>query len=111
MKDYQRFGTAHIIDQSLEMAASEILYQYLFRGLSVKIIEEKLFGSQEQHGYFAKTVLNYYGISTEINCGNRGLYKHHSLKEVIEALLANPDPSRQLVGEALKRKLAGPNQN
>ena len=38
------------------------MYYYLFKGLSLTAIEEKLFGTDELHGWFSKCILNYYGI-------------------------------------------------
>lgn len=43
----------------------EIVYYYLFMGLSLTAIEQKLFKTEDYHGWLSKTFLNYYGINTE----------------------------------------------
>lgn len=62
----------------------EIIYYYLFQGLSLTAIERKLLMTEEYKGWFSKSILNYFGIDTEKE--NKGLYKNKTVLEVVEEL-------------------------
>jgi len=59
-KTYNLFNHRNIDD-----LMPEIVYYYLFKGLSLTAIEEKLFMTDRYHGWLSKTFLNYFGIDTE----------------------------------------------
>ena len=59
-KTYDLFDHRNIND-----LVPEIVYYYLFKGLSLTAIEVKLFKTEDYHGWLSKTFLNYYGIDTE----------------------------------------------
>lgn len=59
-KTYNLFNHRNIND-----LVPEIIYYYLFQGLSLTAIEVKLFRTEDYHGWLSKTFLNYYGIDTE----------------------------------------------
>ena len=59
-KTYDLFSHRNIND-----LVPEIMYYYLFQGLSLTAIEEKMFKTEDYHGWLSKTFLNYYGIDTD----------------------------------------------
>ena len=59
-KTYDLFDHRNIND-----LVPEIVYYYLFKGLSLTAIEQKLFKTEDYHGWLSKTFLNYYGIDTD----------------------------------------------
>lgn len=105
MKDYKLFQTQHSRTDQIEDVISEIIYQYLFMGTSVKGIEEILFGSAEFSGFFSKGILNFFGIDTSRESENRGIYKGCGLYETAHALLLSEDESRKKVGRLLLHRL------
>ncbi len=80
----------------------EIIYLYLFKGESLKAIENKLFNTQDYKGWLSKSILNYHGIDTEKD--NRGLYNNKSVQEVVDELYASSDISHIRVAKLLKDK-------
>ena len=62
----------------------EIIYYYLFEGVSLTQIEDKLFKTDSYKGWLSKSFLNYYGINTEGE--NKGIYKGRSIDEVVDEL-------------------------
>ena len=80
----------------------EIIYYYLFKGLSLTAIEEKIFKTDKYHGWLSKTFLNYYGIDTEKV--NKGIYKHRTVAEVVEELFASSNMPYERVAKLLKDK-------
>ena len=66
-KTYDLFDHRNIND-----LVPEIVYYYLFKGLSLTAIEQKLFKTEDYHGWLSKTFLNYYGIDTEKE--NKGIF-------------------------------------
>lgn len=80
----------------------EIVYYYLFQGLSLTAIEEKLFKTDAYHGWLSKTFLNYYGIDTEKE--NKGLYSGKTMPEVVEELYKSSNIAHVRVAKLLKEK-------
>ena len=80
----------------------EIAYYYLFQGLSLTAIEEKLFKTDAYHGWLSKTFLNYYGIDTEKE--NKGLYSGKTMPEVVEELYKSSNIAHVRVAKLLKEK-------
>ena len=80
----------------------EIVYYYLFQGLSLTAIEEKLFKTDAYHGWLSKTFLNYYGIDTEKE--NKGLYSGKTMPEVVEKLYRSSNIAHVRVAKLLKEK-------
>lgn len=80
----------------------EIIYYYLFEGLSLTSIEQRLFKTDAYHGWLSKTFLNYYGIDTERE--NKGIYQGKTVPEVIDFLYKSSDISHVRVAKILKEK-------
>ena len=76
-KTYDLFDHRNINDLVPEIVFPEIVYYYLFKGLSLTAIEQKLFKTEDYHGWLSKTFLNYYGIDTEKE--NKGIYADKTL--------------------------------
>ncbi len=96
-KTYDLFDHRNIND-----LIPEIIYYYLFKGLSLTAIEEKLFKTEEYHGWLSKTFLNYYGIDTEKE--NKGIYKHRTVPEVVQELFTSSNITHVRVAKLLKDK-------
>ncbi len=96
-KTNEKFNHQDIID-----VIPEIIYLYLFKGLSLTAIEDKLLGTDELHGWFSKSILNYYGIDTEKD--NKGIYDKKSMSEVVETLTYSPNIVHNRVAKILKAK-------
>lgn len=80
----------------------EIIYYYLFQGISLAAIEEKLFKTLEYKGWLSKSFLNYVGIDTEKE--NKGLYMNRSIIEVVDELYESSNISHIRVAQLLKHK-------
>lgn len=80
----------------------EIVYYYLFEGLSLTAIEQKLFHTEEYHGWLSKTFLNYYGINTEKE--NKGIYENKKLTDVVDELYKSSDIRHIRIAKLLKEK-------
>ncbi len=97
------FKTSDLFNhQDINDVIPEIMYLYLFKGFSLTAIEAKLLGTEELHGWFAKSILNYYGIDTEKE--NKGIYDKKSMSEVVETLTYSSDIAHNRVARILKRK-------
>ena len=93
--------------QDINDIIPEVIYYYLFKGLSLTAIEEKLFGTDELHGWFSKCILNYFGIDTgKDNTGkvNKGIYDKKSMTEVVETLTYSTNIAHNRVAKILKEK-------
>ena len=80
----------------------EIVYYYLFCGLSLTAIEQRLFKTEDYKGWLSKTFLNYYGIDTEKE--NKGIYAEKTVLEVVEELYKSPNIEHVRVAKLLKEK-------
>lgn len=80
----------------------DVIYYYLFKGLSLTAIEMKLFSIDTYKGWISKVILNYYGIDTEKE--NKGIYMDRSVKEVIKELEESCDDIHIKVSKILKDK-------
>lgn len=80
----------------------EIIYYYLFQGLSLTAIEYKLFKTNDYHGWLSKTFLNYYGIDTEKE--NKGIYADRSVPDVVDELYKSSNIAHVRVAKLLKEK-------
>lgn len=80
----------------------EIIYYYLFQGLSLTAIEVKLFRTEDYHGWLSKTFLNYYGIDTEKE--NKGIYANKTVPEVVNELYKSSEIAHIRVAKLLKEK-------
>lgn len=80
----------------------EIVYYYLFQGLSLAAIEEKMFKTDEYRGWLSKTFLNYYGIDTEKE--NKGIYAGKTVPEVVDDLYKSSNIAHLRVAKLLKEK-------
>lgn len=96
-KTYDLFAHRDIND-----LVPEIIYCYLFEGLSLTSIEEKLFHTEDYHGWLSKTFLNYYGIDTEKL--NKGIYMDRTLPDVVEELFSSSNIAHVRVAKLLKEK-------
>ena len=97
------FKTYDLFDhRSIEDLVPEIVYYYLFKGLSLVAIEEKLFKTEDYHGWLSKTFLNYYGIDTEGD--NKGKYADKTLPDVVNDLYKSSSIAHVRVAKLLKEK-------
>ena len=80
----------------------EIVYYYLFDGLSLTAIEEKLFNTDELHGWLSKVFLNYYGIDTERD--NKGIYSNRAIADVVDELYHSKRIEHVRIAKLLKEK-------
>lgn len=88
--------------RSIDDLVPEIVYYYLFQGLSLAAIEVKLFNTEDYHGWLSKTFLNYYGIDTEKE--NKGIYADKSVPEVVEDLYKSLNIAHIRIAKLLKEK-------
>lgn len=88
--------------RAIDDLVPEVIYCYLFEGLSLTSIEEKLFHTEDYHGWLSKTFLNYYGIDTEKS--NKGIYATRTLSDVVEELYSSPNIAHVRVAKLLKHK-------
>lgn len=88
--------------RSIDDLVPEIVYCYLFQGLSLTAIEVKLFNTEDYHGWLSKTFLNYYGIDTEKE--NKGIYADKSVPEVVEELYTSSNIAHIRIAKLLKEK-------
>lgn len=88
--------------RSVNDLVPEIIYYYLFQGLSLTAIEMKLFKTNDYHGWLSKTFLNYYGIDTEKE--NKGIYADKSVTEVVQELYKSTNIAHVRVAKLLKEK-------
>lgn len=88
--------------RSVDDLVPEIVYCYLFQGLSLTAIEVKLFNTEDYHGWLSKTFLNYYGIDTEKE--NKGIYADKSVPEVVEELYTSSNIAHIRIAKLLKEK-------
>ena len=96
-KTYELFN-----HRSIDDLVPEIVYCYLFQGLSLTAIEVKLFNTEDYHGWLSKTFLNYYGIDTEKE--NKGIYADKSVPEVVQELYTSSDIANIRIAKLLKEK-------
>lgn len=97
------FKTYDLFDhRSIDDLVPEIIYYYLFQGLSLTAIEEKLFQTEEYHGWLSKTFLNYYGIDTERE--NKGIFQGRTVPDVITELYNSSNIAHIRVAKILKDK-------
>lgn len=80
----------------------EIIYYYLFEGLSLTAIEVKLFNTELYKGWLSKSFLNYCGIDTEKV--NKGIYYERTIPDVIEELYSSSDLFHIGVAKLLRDK-------
>ena len=88
--------------RSIDDLVPEIVYCYLFQGLSLTAIEVKLFNTEDYNGWLSKTFLNYYGIDTEKE--NKGIYAGKSVPEVVEDLYTSSNIAHIRIAKLLKEK-------
>lgn len=88
--------------RSINDLVPEIVYYYLFQGLSLVAIEEKMFKTDEYRGWLSKTFLNYYGIDTEKE--NKGIYLGKTVPEVVTELYKSSNIAHLRVAKLLKEK-------
>lgn len=96
-KTYDLFSHRNIDD-----LVPEIIYLYLFKGLSLTAIEKQLFRTENYNGWLSKVFLNYYGIDTEKD--NKGLYSEKSLQNVVDELYQSSNIAHIRVAKLLKDK-------
>ena len=84
--------------RSINDLVPEIVYYYLFQGLSLVAIEEKMFKTDEYRGWLSKTFLNYYGIDTEKE------NKEKTVPEVVTELYKSSNIAHLRVAKLLKEK-------
>ena len=94
-KTYDLFSHRNIND-----LVPEIMYYYLFQGLSLTAIEEKMFKTEDYHGWLSKTFLNYYGIDKT----NKGIYANKTIPEVVDELYKSSNIAHLRVAKLLKEK-------
>ncbi|AJY74292.1 hypothetical protein [Paenibacillus beijingensis] len=97
------FKTYDLFDhRNLEDLIPEIIYYYLFQGLSLTQIEVKLFKTESYKGWLSKTFLNYYSIDTEGE--NKGIFEGKTIPEVVEGLYRSSNVAHVGVAKLLKSK-------
>ena len=97
------FKTYDVFDhRNINDLIPEIIYYYLFQGLSLTAIEYKLFKTNDYHGWLSKTFLNYYGIDTEKE--NKGIYADRSVPDVVDELYKSSNIAHVRVAKLLKEK-------
>lgn len=97
------FKTYDLFDhRNIDDLIPEIVYYYLFKGLSLTAIEQKLFKTENYKGWLSKTFLNYFGIDTERE--NKGIYESRTVPEVIEELYRSSNIAHIRVARLLKNK-------
>lgn len=97
------FKTYDLFDhRNIDDLVPEIVYYYLFQGLSLTAIEQKLFKTEAYHCWLSKTFLNYFGIDTEKE--NKGIYENKTVPEVVEQLYKSSDIAHVRVAKLLKEK-------
>ena len=97
------FKTYELFDhRNIDDLVPEIIYYYLFQGLSLTSIEIKLFKTEDYHGWLSKTFLNYYGIDTERE--NKGIYAEKTVSEVVDELYKSSQIAHVRVAKLLKDK-------
>ena len=96
-KTYDLFSHRNIND-----LVPEIMYYYLFQGLSLTAIEEKMFKTEDYHGWLSKTFLNYYGIDTDKT--NKGIYANKTIPEEVDELYKSSNIAHLRVAKLLKEK-------
>ncbi len=96
-KTYELFN-----HRNMEDLIPEIMYYYLFKGMSLVQIEIKLFNTEEYKGWLSKSLLNYYGIDTERE--NKGLYSEKTVPQVVEELYKSSNIHHLRVAQLLKNK-------
>ena len=80
----------------------EIVYYYLFKGMSLTAIEKKIFNTDNYNGWVSKVFLNYFGIDTEGE--NKGIYAGRSIADVVNELSNSSNISHERVAKILKDK-------
>lgn len=96
-KTFELFNHRNIDD-----LVPEIIFCYLFEGLSLTGIELKLFKTEEYKGWLSKSILNFHGINTERE--NKGLYSEKSVFVVVESLYKSSNIDHIRVAKILKDK-------
>lgn len=97
------FKTYNLFDhRSIDDLIPEIVYYYLFQGLSLTAIEQKLFKTENYKGWLSKTFLNYFGIDTEKE--NKGIYENKTVPEVVDELYKSSNIAHVRVAKLLKGK-------
>lgn len=97
------FKTYDLFDhRNIDDLVPEIVYYYLFQGLSLTAIEQKLFRTDAYRGWLSKTFLNYFGIDTEKE--NKGIYEGKTVPEVVEELYKSSNIAHVRVAKLLKEK-------
>lgn len=89
-------------NRNIEDLMPEIVYYYLFKGLSLTAIEERLFNTSIYHGWISKAFLNYYGVDTEKD--NKGLYINRTVPDVVAELYTSNNSSHIRIAKLLKQK-------
>lgn len=90
--------------RSIDDLIPEMIYLYLFEGMSLRSIENKLFRTREYEGWLSKSFLNYYGIDTNQENENRGIYKNRPIPEVVDELYKSSTIAHIRVAKLLKEK-------
>ena len=85
-KTYDLFSHRNIND-----LVPEIMYYYLFQGLSLTAIEEKMFKTEDYHG-----------IDTDKT--NKGIYANKTIPEVVDELYKSSNIAHLRVAKLLKEK-------
>lgn len=96
-KTYNLFSHRSVYD-----LVPEIIYCYMFEGLSLVEIEKRLFNTSDYKGWLSKTFLNYYGIDTEKE--NKGIYANKTLPDVVGELYQSSNVIHIRVAKLLKEK-------
>ena len=88
--------------RNIDDLVPEIIFYYMFEGLSLTSIEKKLFNTEDYHGWLSKVFLNYWGIDTEGE--NKGIYKNCPLPEVVDKLYKSTNIAHIRIAKSLKEK-------
>lgn len=97
------FTTFDLFDyKDINEVVPEVIYYYLFEGLSLNEIEVRLFNTSQYKGWFSKTLLNYYHINTDGS--NRAIYKNKNISEIVELLENSTNFAHRNVAVLLMKK-------
>lgn len=87
-----------------------VLYEYLFKGTSMKSIEEKYYQNETGRGFDAARVLAYFKIPNTDE--NKNIYNNLNVNDVSKYLLSEENVDYRKIGEALsKRKIENTNSS
>lgn len=96
LKKYTKIKSSNNINDII----AEIVYLYLFDGLSVTEIEMEIFNTRDYKGWFSKSILNFVGIDTSGE--NKGVFHNKTVEEGVNLLYNTKDIDIIKIAKILK---------